>query len=107
MTFNKITAIIQREKLEEVERSLEGIGVPGISVTHVKGYGDYANFYQSPPLVTHARIEIFAEQTQVNAIVKTIMDTAHTGMAGDGIVAVLPVARFHRIRNKGHDITSP
>ena len=100
MSFKKITAIIQREKLEKVELALQGLSVSGISVTYVKGYGNYANFFKSPPLVSHARIEIFAEELKVEGIVETILQNAYTGMDGDGIVAVLPVEHFHRIRDK-------
>lgn len=42
--FRKITAIIQLDKLESVEKSLQAISVPGISVAKVKGYGEYTNF---------------------------------------------------------------
>jgi len=99
MGFKKVTAIIQCEVLEKVEMALQEAGVSGISVTYVKGYGDYSIFFKSPPLVTHARIEIFAEDTQVDSIVDTILTTAYTGMLGDGIVAVLPVEHFYRIRD--------
>lgn len=99
MGFKKVTAIIQCEVLEKVEMALQAAGVSGISVTYVKGYGDYSNFFKSPPLVTHARIEIFAEDAQVDPIVDTILTTAYTGMLGDGIIAVLPVEHFYRIRD--------
>lgn len=100
MIVKKVTAIIQRSKLEDVETALRDAGVPGISVTMVKGYGDYANFFKSPPLVSHARLEIFIEDTKVNSVVDAIMNNAHTGMESDGIIAVLPVEHFYRIREK-------
>lgn len=48
MTLRKVTAIVRTEVLEEIEQHLEAIGVPDISVTYVKGFGDYANFFKSP-----------------------------------------------------------
>lgn len=57
--------------LEKVENALQEIGVTGISVTYIKGYGDYANFFQSPPLIKHARIEIFTDEKEVKSIVST------------------------------------
>ena len=45
MELRKVTAIIRSSVLEEVEERLRGIGVRGISVTKVKGFGEYANFY--------------------------------------------------------------
>jgi nitrogen regulatory protein P-II 1 len=100
MSLRKITAIIRCTLLEPVERRLQEIGVPGMTVTHVKGFGEYANFFRRDWTVTHARIEIFTEQSLVDRIVDTIQDAAHTGTPGDGIVAVLPVERLYRIREK-------
>ena len=48
----------------------------------------------------HARVEVFCELGRVEKIVATIMEAASTGLAGDGIVAVLPVERVFRIRTK-------
>lgn len=98
--YRKITAIIQVERLEAVEKSLQAIAVPGISVTKVKGYGEYANFFSSDWTCEHARIEIFVHETQTEKIVSTIMDSAHTGISGDGIVVVLPVESIFRIKTK-------
>lgn len=74
--------------------------VKGVSVTKVKGYGEYANFFNPNWMVTHSRIEIFTEKAKVEEIVAAIMDIAHTSMPGDGIVAVLPVEKLYRIRTK-------
>ena len=106
MEFKKVTAIIDRDVLEKVEEALEEIGVTGISVTYVKGFGQYANFFKSPPLVSHARIEIFVGESIVQYIVDTVIQTAYTGLQGDGIIAVLPVERLYRIREKKEVTTS-
>lgn len=45
MDFRKVNAIIRSDALEKVEQRLHELGVPGISVTRVKGYGEYKNFY--------------------------------------------------------------
>lgn len=100
MEFRKVTAIIQQDTLEKVENRLREIGVRGISTTKVKGYGEYANFYTSDWVTTHSRIEIFTDKSRVEEIVTTIMDVAHTGISGDGIVAVLPVETVYRIRTR-------
>jgi nitrogen regulatory protein P-II 1 len=106
MELKKVTAIIDTDVLEKVENSLQKIGVTGISVTYVKGFGQYANFFKSPPLVSHARIEIFADEYTVHSIVDAIMQTAHTGLPGDGIIAVLPVERLYRISEMKEITTS-
>lgn len=102
MEFRKVTAIIQPAVLEKVERKLQEIGIRGISVTKVKGYGEYANFFSRDWMgsVTHARIEIFTEKAKAESIVQAILEEAHQGLPGDGIVAVVPVERVYRIRTR-------
>ncbi len=100
MEWKKIVAIIRTDKLEEVESHLKEIRVRGISVTRGKGYGEYANFFTPDWLVTHARLEIFCKASRTDEIAKVIVEAAHTGMAGDGLVAVIPVERVYSIRTK-------
>jgi nitrogen regulatory protein P-II 1 len=100
MGLRKIVAIIRNDALEKVEGKLVELQVKGISVTKVKGYGEYANFFKSDWMVTHSRLEIFTEETRADRIAEAIMEVAHTGMEGDGIVAVLPVLKLYRIRTK-------
>ena len=100
MEFRKVTTIIQSTVLEKVEQALREIGVRGISVTKVKGYGEYANFYTQDMMVNHARIEIFTSAEKAGQIAAVIMDAAHTGIQGDGIVAILPVENILRICSK-------
>lgn len=100
MELRKIVAIIRTTVLEKVEGRLIDMGVKGISVTRVKGYGEYVNFFTPDWLVTHARIEILTEKAKADEIVAAILDSAHVGMSGDGIVAVIPVEKLYRIRNK-------
>lgn len=98
--YCKVNAIVSCEALEKVEKCLRELGVDGISVTHVKGYGEYTNFYSHDGMTTHARIEIFTFTQQADSIVQAIMDAAHSGAAGDGIIAVLPVSHLYRIRSR-------
>ncbi len=102
MKFRKVTAIVQPGVLEKVEKSLQEIGIRGISVTKVKGYGEYANFYSRDWMVSvsHVRIDIFTQKAKVKAIVNAILEAAHLGIPGDGIVAVLPVEQVFRVRTK-------
>jgi nitrogen regulatory protein P-II 1 len=98
MEFRKITAIIRINKAEQVAQKLKSIGVPGMSCTHVNGYGEYANFYSSDWQVEHARVEIFVQTSRAGEIVEAIMEAARTGVTGDGIVAVLPVEHLYHIK---------
>ena len=100
MALRKVVAIIRNEALEKVEARLADLRVRGISVTKVKGYGEYANFFKPDWMVTHAKVEIFTEEKMADRIADAIIKVAHTGMEGDGIVAVLPVLKLYRIRTK-------
>ena len=59
MELSMVTAIVRREKLGAVEAALQELGVRGISVSKVKGYGDYHNFFATDQMVDNVRIEIF------------------------------------------------
>jgi nitrogen regulatory protein P-II 1 len=98
--LRKVTAIIRSAMLETVETRLQDIGVHGLSVSHIKGYGEYANFFTHDWLVTHSRIEIFAEKERAEQIARMIVEAAHTGGAEDGLVVILPVEKAFRIRTK-------
>lgn len=94
----KLTAIIRTEVLEPLETRLKQMGVPGITVSTVKGFGECANFSSHDWKVSHARVELFVAEAQAEELTRTICELARTGEAGDGVVAVLPVDRLVRIR---------
>ena len=98
--YNKITAIINTSMLEAVEEKLKQLCVPGISITRVQGYGEGHNFFRSDWICEHARIEVFIENNRTEEVAQGIMDAAHSGNEGDGIIAVLPVNSLYRIRTK-------
>lgn len=98
MDIHSIVAIIRRDRLEEVEKRLSEAGVAGVSVSRVKGYGEYHDFFARDWMVEEVRVEVFAPQDEVERIVSAIMAAAHTGVQGDGIVAVMPVEKFYSIR---------
>ncbi len=100
MELRKVTAIIRKDALKAVERALQDMGVEGVSVTQVKGYGEYADTYSDDWLVNHARMEIFTSEDKAELIAEAIMAVAHTGCAGDGVVAILPVLKLYRIRTR-------
>ncbi|MFA5180538.1 MAG: P-II family nitrogen regulator [Syntrophales bacterium] len=100
MEWKKVVAIIRSNKLREVEECLKNLQVGGISVTRGSGYGQYASLLSQDWCVEHARLEIYCEASRTDVIVQAIMDASHTGSAGDGIVAVIPVERFYRIKTK-------
>ena len=95
-----VIAVVRADALEAVEQKLIGIGVRGLTVVKVKGLGRHANFFSRDWLSEEAKLEIVAHEDRVDAITRAIMEAAHTGDPGDGIVTVLPVSSFHRIRTR-------
>jgi nitrogen regulatory protein P-II 1 len=98
-SFCKVTAIVRSLALENVEQRLKEIGVPGISVTWVKGYGEHKSFFRHDWVAEHARIEIFIRRKRADEVARAIVGAAKTGHPGDGLVAILPVESVYRIRS--------
>ena len=99
MEIKKVVAIVRTDALKDVEDRLRVIGVPGITVDRVKGFGEYANFFTPDWMSAYARVEVLTDVVQAQRIVDAIIQAAHTGAAGDGIVSVLPVEKLYRIRD--------
>ncbi len=104
MDFKLIIAIIRVDKLEEVEKKLREIGVERINVSKVKGYGEYQDFFARNWMVEEVRIEVFTRQDETEAISAAIMEAAHTGLPGDGVVAVMPIEKLFLVRTKSEAI---
>lgn len=99
MEYKKIIAIVRRYLVDDVEKRLRRIGVKGMTVTRIRGYGEYKQYFTEDGLSEQSRIEIFARKDEVDAIVGAILESAHTGAAGDGLVVILPVEKIYRIRS--------
>ena len=107
MEFRKITAIIHPYRLEDVEKKLLELNVPGASISKIKGYGEYANFFNPDWLADHIKVEVFIGKQRAKEIAEAIMEVAHSGSEGDGIVAIQPVETIYHIRTKKqchHDV---
>lgn len=98
MSTRKVEAIVRFSALESVEDALKEAGVSGLTVSPVRGFGEYRNFFRDDWTHRFARIEIFT--TRAEEIADLIVETAHTGVAGDGLVAIQPVDRIDRIRDQ-------
>jgi nitrogen regulatory protein P-II 2 len=100
-----ITAIIKPFKLEEVRDALAGIGVQGMTVTEVKGFGrqkGHTEIYRGAEYVVNMlpkiRIDIAVDSGQAAKVITTILASAKTGQIGDGKIFVSPIEHTVRIR---------
>ena len=103
--MKKVEAIIKPFKLDEVKESLNEIGIQGITVSEVKGFGVqkgirevYRGMEYQVDFLPKVKIEIVAPDEKVQTIVETIIAKARTGRIGDGKIFVYPVAEVIRIR---------
>ncbi len=107
-----VTAIIKPFKLDEVKDALRTLGVAGMTVSEVQGFGRqrghtevYRGTEYTVDFVPKVRIEILADDGDAQEIARTIADAARTDKIGDGKVWLVPVDDVIRIRTgeMGHD----
>jgi len=103
--MKKIEAIIKPFKLDDVKEALNAIGIKGMTVSEVKGYGrqkGHKEIYRGAEYIVDfipkTKMEIIVEASQVDEIVETIRNAANTGKIGDGKIFVLPVEEVVRVR---------
>ena len=106
MTFRKIHAYIRSYRFDDVEQALTSVGVGGYSYCRVRGSGEYVNYFSPHHLAEHLRLEIFVPEDQTDIVVRAIVEAARTAGEGDGLVAVLPVERVVRIRDRS-ELSTP
>ena len=111
--MNKIEAIIKPFKLEEVREALSEIGVSGLTVTEVKGFGrqkGHTELYRGAEYVVDflpkIKIEVVVISTMLDLVLETIVKAAHTGKIGDGKIFVSQIEKVIRIRTGETDETA-
>ena len=100
-----VTAIIKPFKLDDVRESLSEIGVQGMTVTEVKGFGrqkGHTELYRGAEYVVDflpkVKIEAAIDDSQLDTVVEAISKAANTGKVGDGKIFVAPLEEVVRIR---------
>lgn len=100
-----VTAIIKPFKLDDVRTHLSEIGIAGMTVTEVKGFGrqkGHTELYRGAEYVVDflpkIKLEVAVDDSQLDVVVEAIQKAAHTGKVGDGKIFILPLADVIRIR---------
>jgi nitrogen regulatory protein P-II 1 len=110
--MRKIEAIIKPFKLDEVKEALHDIGIQGMTVTEVKGFGrqkGHTELYRGAEYVVDflpkIKIEIAVPDEMADKVVQAVVSAANTGRIGDGKIFVLPMEEVIRIRTgeRGQD----
>ena len=103
--MKKVEAVIKPFKLDDVKEKLAELGIKGMTVTEVRGFGrqkGHTEIYRGAEYVVDflpkIKIEVVAPDNQVAEVVEAIRKAAYTGKIGDGKIFVLPVEEVVRIR---------
>ena len=103
--MKKIEAVIKPFKLDDVKDALHEVGVSGITVTEVKGFGrqkGHTELYRGAEYVIDflpkVKVEVVVEDVLVENVIQAITQAARTGRLGDGKIFVLPIDEAVRIR---------
>lgn len=91
--MKKIEAIVRKEKFNEIYAVLEKSGIGGMTVSEAKGFGRHRN-----GLKDKIKIEIYADEFQVDKVIDLIRQVAMTGTTGDGKIAIFNMENLYRIR---------
>jgi nitrogen regulatory protein P-II 1 len=102
--MQKIEAIIQPKKWEDVRAALAQVGYPGVTLSEVKGHGKQMGIKQGflgrevrIGMIPKIKLEIFASDGETQRIVDAIRESARTGKTGDGKIFVHPIEEAYRI----------
>jgi nitrogen regulatory protein P-II 1 len=105
VSMKKIEAIIKPFKLDDVREALGDIGISGMTVSEVKGFGrqkGHTELYRGAEYVVDflpkVRLDLVVQDDDVERCIEAIIKSAHTGKIGDGKIFVTPVERVVRIR---------
>jgi nitrogen regulatory protein P-II 1 len=103
--MKKIEAIIKPFKLDDVKEALNDMGIKGMTISEVKGYGRqkgnkeiYRGAEYIVDFIPKVKMEIIVDASQVDEVIETIIQAAKTGKIGDGKIFVLPVDEVVRVR---------
>ncbi len=103
--MRKVEAIIKPFKLDEVKEALQAVGIQGMTVTEVKGFGrqkGHTELYRGAEYVVDflpkIKLEIACSDEMVDKVINAIVEAANTGRIGDGKIFVLPMEEVIRIR---------
>lgn len=108
--MTKIEIITRQSKLEELKDALNGIGINGMTVVNVLGYGvqkgnkhRYRGVEYSVDLLPKVKVEMVVCSVPVDSVVKTALSVLRTGEIGDGKIFISPIARVIKVRTGEED----
>lgn len=108
--MKKIEAIIKPFKLDDVKEALSSLGITGMTITDIKGYGrqqGHTELYRGAEYVVDflpkVKLEVVVEANMLDEVLKAIVESARTGKIGDGKIFVTDIEKVIRIRTGEED----
>jgi len=108
--MKKVEAIVRHFKLEDIKAALMHMGVQGMTVTEVRGFGRqkghteiYRGTEYSVDLIPKVKIEVVVPDSELEQVINAIIETAQTGQVGDGKIFVSDIGQAIRIRTRETD----
>jgi nitrogen regulatory protein P-II 1 len=103
--MNKIEAIIRPHKLEDLRTALEELGITGMTVTEVRGFGRQKGHHElyrgreyTINFLPKIKVEVIIKEDQTETVIEAIRSSVNTGQVGDGKIFIHPIADVIRIR---------
>ncbi|MFI5294321.1 MAG: P-II family nitrogen regulator [Thermodesulfovibrionales bacterium] len=93
-----VTAVVRSVGLERIVKALEDEGIMGLTFFEVKGTGEQVNVFRQYSI--HKKIEVIVPDERAEGVARIIFEQGHTGFAGDGLIAILPVECVIKIKKK-------
>ncbi len=103
MNFKYVVAIVRPELVAALETRLSAMGVGGVTLTKVKGFGQCKNLFSRDWLSEFTKVEVFTEESKLDALLDALQESAEADVPGVGIVAVMPVDRFLHLQTRHQD----
>lgn len=101
MSYKYVVAVVRPDVIAPLEARLAQIGVGGITLTRVKGFGETKSFFAGDGVTEHTKLEVFVEESELEAVLAVLRETAFPGVPGAGVAAVMPVDTFEHLRVVG------
>ena len=98
MKYSKVVAILNLSDYGALHEPIQRLDVSGITVSMVKGFGDYVNNFSPYGFSENMKIEIYATQNQAETIAEELSSLANQLTKGGGVVAIEPVTRLMNVR---------
>lgn len=104
MTTRYVVAIVPAEYVRPLRAILQSLGVKGMTLTKVKGFGEYKNLYSDDWLTEHVKLEMFVPASDVEPLLEALEKWCRPDGPGAGIAAVLKAETFVHLRTGTEDL---